>query len=195
MCPLTGHYTDNKVTWRGRLWCNGCCGEREGLYCSAQWWTCIDIDKELKHWEILRGLNEGTHTHTHSWHAVSMNAPCTQAPLQSSMIVPDMVPSLMVTDAHLLGSSHLFIYPFICVKFIYWWASGMWRQISICLCGKAGTESYDSVQHLHVTEQKTGGGQSSAFFYLDSSSWNSNFSLVMETWYGPFSYLALIPMV
>ena len=32
-------------------------------------------------------------------------------------------------------------------------------------------------------------------FYLDSSSWNSYSLLIMEKWYGPFSYLALIPMV
>lgn len=31
------------------------------------------------------------------------------------MIVLDMVPSLMLTDAHLLGSSRLFIYLFICL--------------------------------------------------------------------------------
>lgn len=31
----------------------------------------------------------------------------------------DMVPSLTLTDAHLPGSSHLFIYLFICVMFIY----------------------------------------------------------------------------
>lgn len=48
------------------------------------------------------------------------------------------------------------------------------------------------VQHLHVNEQKTSRVQP---FYLDSSSWNSYFSLVMEKRYGPFSYLAVIPTV
>lgn len=39
--------------------------------------------------------------------------------LQSSVLALDMVPSLTLTDAHLPGSLHLFIYLFICVMFIY----------------------------------------------------------------------------
>lgn len=70
------------------------------------------------------------HTHTHTGHAICRNGPpSTQALLlQSSMIVLDMVQSLMLTDAHLLGSSDLFIYLFICVRFIYWWAPRIQRQ-------------------------------------------------------------------
>ncbi len=109
----------------------------------SQWWTDVSIVE--KRAESLRGLNEGkkqntsplTHTHTHTGRAISENVPYTQAlPLQSSMIVLDMVPSLMLTDAHLLGSSHLFIYLFICVKFIYWWASRMWWHSPFAHIGK-----------------------------------------------------------
>lgn len=55
-----------------------------------------------------------TNTHTHTGRAISENAASTQAlPLQSSMIVLDMVPSLMLTDARSPRSSHLFIYLFL----------------------------------------------------------------------------------
>lgn len=130
-------------TWHSAEW-------SEWMHCIRQWRTHIDSDND-KEFQRVRDTERVnwkkraeslSYTQAHIGHAVSKNAPYTQALLlHSSMIVLDVNPSLMLTDAHVLSSSHLFIYLFICVKFIYWWTSRIWWQISICSYSKVRMES------------------------------------------------------
>lgn len=86
----------------------------------------IESDKELQTAERHSVSNEGKiiqpspHTHVHAQRNQQVYTTVHSALLlQPSVIVPDVAPSLMVTDSHLHNSSHLFIYLFICVCFIY----------------------------------------------------------------------------
>lgn len=84
----------------------------------------LECSIKLKKAKRLRELNDSTKLKTHtntSKNAVqsALMLPTLRESHQSSVIVLDMVPSLMLTDAHFPGSSHLFIYLFICVNFIY----------------------------------------------------------------------------
>lgn len=81
----------------------------------------LECSITLKKAKRLRELNDSTKLKTHT----NTNKNAVQSALMlptlrgSSMIVLDMVPSLMLTDARFPGSSHLFIYLFICVNLIY----------------------------------------------------------------------------
>lgn len=56
-----------------------------------------------------------------------------------------------------------------------------WRAIRLC--------------NIYTWLNKRQSGYRVHLFYLDSSCWNSFSFLVAEKWYGPFSYLVLIPKV
>lgn len=137
------------------------------------------------------------YTHTHTECAISKNAPYTRALLlQSSMIVYDMIPSLMLTDAHLWGSSYLFIYLSIYLRQVYllMGLKDMMAHLHLLIQGSKKQDAL-SVCNIYTWMNKRRKEDRVYLFYLGSSSWNSYSFLVMEEWYGPFSYLALIPMV
>lgn len=128
-----------------------------------------------------------THAHTHA-HAGSKQKSPTLHSGTPPPVMRDGACRCSITNgdwcpfARLLTFIYLSVY--LCRLYLLMDLRMRWR---ICVhIGRSG------VQHFHVNEQETSRVQP---FYLDSSSWNSYFSLVMEKRYGPFSYLAVIPTV